>query len=316
MLIGILSILTGIGIGGTIFFCVHYYRTQHILTQYEKEYGSLAELEEKITTQQEYYSQMHTSYNLSIKDKEKRLDQLRAELCRTERTYRDVQEIQKQQLIEAVAQLNTEIQSKQLSKQQLEDEIKRSNEILGSLTDNIAKMNNAVDQTAAQLEQLQQQHKKATQRLSDEFEGRIMSFNQLDIDLTNTLEGLRSAYPILSDALATLEWTKVWQTKFQAMTTDLLKQDVCGIYRIFTIENGETHSYVGQARKIRDRWSQHIKKMLGVEKIDNNKFYSAVKPWNAHFEIIEECAEIDLNTKEHYWIEYYNAIENGYNTRG
>jgi hypothetical protein len=55
--------------------------------------------------------------------------------------------------------------------------------------------------------------------------------------------------------------------------------------------------------------------MLGVERADNSKLYNAVKPWDAHFEIVEECAESQLNIKERYWIDYYNGVEDGYNIR-
>ena len=100
------------------------------------------------------------------------------------------------------------------------------------------------------------------------------------------------------------------------MTVDIKpSDDKCGIYRIWTTENGITKSYVGQAKKIRERWSQHIKKMLGIMVSDNHKFYSFVKPYNAHFEIIEEVTENKLNEREHYWIEYYDCVANGYNTK-
>lgn len=76
--------------------------------------------------------------------------------------------------------------------------------------------------------------------------------------------------------------------------------DLCGIYRIWTKDENGERSYVGQAKKIRERWSQHIKKMLGVAAADNHKFYSNVKPYNAHFEIIEVVDESKLNEREHY----------------
>ena len=85
------------------------------------------------------------------------------------------------------------------------------------------------------------------------------------------------------------------------MTNDIKpSNDLCGIYRIWTKDESGEKSYVGQAKKIRERWSQHIKKMLGVAAADNHKFYSNVKPYNAHFEIIEIVDESKLNEREHY----------------
>lgn len=178
------------------------------------------------------------------------------------------------------------------------------------------KIEAAIETAKNELDDLKNQKAAALERLDKIDEGRIMEWNQTDKLLTDTLEQLKVSYPNLADAFAAIEWTRIWQPKFQAMTVDIKpSNDKCGIYRIWTTENGVTKSYVGQAKKIRERWSQHIKKMLGVMVSDNHKFYSFVKPYNAHFEIIEEVTESKLNEREHYWIEYYDCIASGYNTR-
>lgn len=181
--------------------------------------------------------------------------------------------------------------------------------VLTECAEKVLKMQSEISSLAAQ-------HKEATKRLTEVSLGRFMEFSVYEKELEDTLEMLKAHYPQLADNFNQIIWTKIWQPKFQAMTVDLLKQDVCGIYRIFTINNdGFQLSYVGQAKKIRERWSQHIKKMIGVDKTDNAKFYSFVKPHIAHFEIIEPCKESELNAKERYWIDYYNCIENGYNSK-
>ena len=178
------------------------------------------------------------------------------------------------------------------------------------------KIEAAIETAKNELNDLKSQKAAALERLDKVDEGRTMEWNQTDKLLTDTLEQLKVSYPNLADAFAAIEWTRIWQPKFQAMTVDIKpSDDKCGIYRIWTTENGITKSYIGQAKKIRERWSQHIKKMLGVMVSDNHKFYSFVKPYNAHFEIIEEVAENKLNEREHYWIEYYDCVANGYNTK-
>jgi len=38
---------------------------------------------------------------------------------------------------------------------------------------------------------------------------------------------------------------------------------------------------------------------------------------NFKFEIIEECSDEEVDTREIYWIDYYDTFKNGYNlTRG
>lgn len=185
------------------------------------------------------------------------------------------------------------------------------------LTSEVVAANDAISKLSATLEKLATQHREATKRQVEENEGRTMSWTIVDRELTELLEELKIKYPNLFDVFSAAEWTKIWQPKFQAMTNDISpSNDLCGIYRIWTIEpDGICKNYVGQARKIRERWSQHIKCMLGVAKSDNHKFYSAVKPYNAHFEIIETCSAEELNDKEHYWISFYNCVENGYNSK-
>ena len=246
----------------------------------------------------------------------------RDEICRTSNSFTAIQSIQQTKLAELLQSLNDEIAAKRLAELEISQTVKDKQQELAEIdatAKNVAEIlissKNELTAISVQLTSLKQQHKEATARLDDKNLGRTMSFTDDDVRLTQTLEVLKLQYPFLSDAFAKIQWSNIWQVKFQAMTNDLLKTDKQGIYRIFTINNGVQKSYVGQAKHIRERWSQHIKKMLGVERADNSKLYNAVKPWDAYFEIVEECAESQLNIKERYWIDYYNGVEDGYNIR-
>lgn len=217
---------------------------------------------------------------------------------------------------ERIKELNNELQQFEVQKSY---NSKVRNEVINEwnkLAAEFDKIEAAIETAKNELDDLKSQKAAALERLDKIDEGRTMEWNQNDKLLTDTLEQLKISYPTLADAFSAIEWTRIWQPKFQAMTVDIKpSDDKCGIYRIWTTENGITKSYVGQAKKIRERWSQHIKKMLGVMVADNHKFYSFVKPYNAHFEIIEEVVETKLNEREHYWIEYYGCVANGYNTK-
>ena len=237
------------------------------------------------------------------------------------------QQKQAQQLIKRQREILTNYQEriKELSNELRQFEVQKSynnkirSEVINEwnkLAAEFDKIEAAIETAKNELDDLKSQKAAALERLDKVDEGRTMEWNQTDKLLTETLEQLKVSYPNLADAFAAIEWTRIWQPKFQAMTVDIKpSDDKCGVYRIWTTENGITKSYVGQAKKIRERWSQHIKKMLGVMVSDNHKFYSFVKPYNAHFEIIEEVAESKLNEREHYWIEYYDCVANGYNTK-
>lgn len=97
----------------------------------------------------------------------------------------------------------------------------------------------------------------------------------------------------------------------------MAKEKVCGIYRI---ENLVTHkSYIGQSVDIYSRWYDHT--WLLDNKQHNNshlvRSWHKYGPNNFKFTIVERCNEDELNEREIYWVDYYDAYYNGYNqTKG
>lgn len=83
---------------------------------------------------------------------------------------------------------------------------------------------------------------------------------------------------------------------------------ICGIYKITNISNNQC--YIGQSINIEKRWKDHQRAL------DNYAIHKALRKYgiqNFTFEIIELCKAEELNTKEQYWIKYYNSYINGYN---
>ena len=75
--------------------------------------------------------------------------------------------------------------------------------------------------------------------------------------------------------------------------------------------------YIGQAKKIRERWREHMKCGLGIDTPANNKLYQAMKKEgidNFTFEILEECSPLLLNEKETFYINLYDSYHFGYNS--
>lgn len=92
---------------------------------------------------------------------------------------------------------------------------------------------------------------------------------------------------------------------------------ICGIYGIKNLVNEKM--YVGQAINIYKRWKDHI------DDLDEDKHYNLhlQRSWNLYgkenfdFFILEECSQEDLNQKEIFYVDKFNAYTNGYNqTRG
>ena len=66
------------------------------------------------------------------------------------------------------------------------------------------------------------------------------------------------------------------------------------------------------------RWSDHCKCGLGIDTPPGNKLYQAMQEYgldNFTFELLEECDASNLNEKERYFIELYQADTFGYNSQ-
>ena len=87
---------------------------------------------------------------------------------------------------------------------------------------------------------------------------------------------------------------------------------ICGIYKIENLINNKV--YIGQSRDIKKRWREHMREL-------NNKTHRnqhLISAWhkygfeNFSFEILEECDEEILNSREVYWMNYYNSLDKNY----
>lgn len=112
----------------------------------------------------------------------------------------------------------------------------------------------------------------------------------------------------------------IWQTYFQKELKKLWlsvlpSENVCGIYKITNIETGEM--YIGQAVDVFRRWTDHAKHGLGIDTPQGNKLYKAMRKyglWSFKWELLEATSAKLLNEKESFYIDFYNSIENGYNS--
>lgn len=86
-----------------------------------------------------------------------------------------------------------------------------------------------------------------------------------------------------------------------------------GIYKI--TNNINEKCYIGQSKDIEARWKKHIS-VYNNKTAPNYKLYRAMRKYGLasfRFEVIEECEPEELNSREIYWIQYYDSFLNGYN---
>lgn len=84
----------------------------------------------------------------------------------------------------------------------------------------------------------------------------------------------------------------------------------CGIYKITNKINNKC--YIGQSIHIEQRWKEHIQGK------GNKPLHQDIQQYgieNFSFEIIELCSSKLLDSKEKYWINYYNTDKIGYNQK-
>lgn len=130
-------------------------------------------------------------------------------------------------------------------------------------------------------------------------------------ELIGLVREIEKGYPELEKDLAKIEWSKVWLPQLQKWCGEL--SGVCGIYRLRVI--GEDNvCYVGQAKDIKERWYQHVKKMVGVDSKGGELLYE-YEPDELEWGVIEKVKEGELNERERYWIEFFGCREIGLNRK-
>ncbi len=91
------------------------------------------------------------------------------------------------------------------------------------------------------------------------------------------------------------------------------KNAICGIYEIYNIIDGKV--YIGQAVDIFKRKVSHFK-MLEEDCHYNKHLQRAFNKYGKEcfkFQILEECEEVELNSREVYNIEIFDSFYTGYN---
>ena len=115
----------------------------------------------------------------------------------------------------------------------------------------------------------------------------------------------------------------IWSTYYQKPLTQLCNNilGLTAVTGIYKITNQQTKQcYIGQAVDVATRWKQHAKCGLGIDTPAGNKLYKAMLEdglYNFSFELLEKCPKSELNEKEKFYIELYQADSYGYNgTKG
>ena len=189
-------------------------------------------------------------------------------------------------------------------------------------TQKMTKLKEEQDKTAADLNKLKKTRQEVAKAILKEAQIKQQADNyrllpsQLDLQDIHSLERIKQSLhkPRILSML-------IWQTYFQPIAKKqfpIILQDKTkmGIYRITNIKTDQF--YIGQSVDIYKRFCQHCKAGLGIDTPVGNKLYKAMQEYglqNFTFEILCECSKEQLNDKERYFIELYQADLFGYNSQ-
>lgn len=117
--------------------------------------------------------------------------------------------------------------------------------------------------------------------------------------------------------LRMLIWQSFYQKPMSQLCNNILgTSTVSGIYKI---TNQLTDAYyIGQAVDIATRWKTHAKCGLGIDTPASNKLYQNMQEYgleNFTFEVLEKCSSLELNAKEKFYIDLYQADKYGLNSK-
>ena len=185
----------------------------------------------------------------------------------------------------------------------------------------MSRLQEEMDGAAAQLQKLKDTRKAAHQALLKQQEVKENKTNYCLIPSAIELQDIYALQHVKKGLhkpriLSML----IWQTYFQPLAKEkfpIILQDKTkmGIYKITNLKTDEC--YIGQSVDIYKRWTDHCKAGLGIDAPAGNKLYKSMQEYglqNFSFELLCQCSKEELDEKEKYFIELYQADLYGYNS--
>lgn len=284
------------------------------------------------------YSKLEESNNL-IKDLELRFTSLKGEEALSEekiaaaqntinRLQQEIMDLENKhtnrlkelnELDVKIRNSNEQLESGHLHQLTIEQQLNKMKEDYNQGLQYLQDLHTQIAATNHQLVGLQEAHAAAVKVAMQENEdannmGWELPIAAKERKLISVIDELSDLYPELTSDFANIEWKRIWLPKIQDLVNREGLDGKTGIYRII-VKDKENCSYVGQAVNIKERWYQHIKKMVGVDSKGNEKLYEYT-PDQLKWQVLEEVSERkDLDDRERYWIEFFGCKEFGLNKK-
>lgn len=186
----------------------------------------------------------------------------------------------------------------------------------------LADIDKSLKEHEEKLEKIKQTYAAAIEaQLREEEMSHALDFYSLHLTPTeeSTIALIEELKPRLPEprVLCMLVWQTFYQKQLKSLCAQVLHKatTVCGIYKITDKTTGQC--YIGQGLDVAKRWADHVKAGLGIDTPAQNKLYNAMLKkgiTNFTFELLEECPKNQLNEKEKFYIDLYQAYDYGFNS--
>ena len=285
-----------------------YYKEKNKTREINEINENIKKENEKIKDENKYLNEKKDFIQKEIENKQNILDKVQQSIENSEQVSRKAFE-------NYMDALDKEYE---LKEKEYQEAIKLLDDSYGDIQN---KVNAEIDQIRADLDKISATRAAAIQaQLKEEEIQQKAEYYSLSIDDVDKREVkiLQSIENELRDPrpIRMIIWQAYYSKKANELASRVLgTEEKCGIYKITNKTN--TLCYIGQAKKIRERWRDHMKCGLGIDTPANNKLYQAMYKEgidNFTFEMLEECAAADLDEKEAFYIDLYNSYDYGYNS--
>ena len=264
--------------------------------------------EKQIAREQRHFEEAQAEHTKVIARQTSELDAMyeRNKVRRMEQLENEMraQEEKSQQLLQQkIEEYNVEIEKEKKHAEQVKEEINQN------LLDALQEASFQHVKFESLLAPLQQYEKAQQERLY--YTIQVPEEYHNDIDYLLNVVSQKVNHP---DIISKLVWAEYVKPYMDETIKRVDIKDEPGIYKITSIETNKC--YIGKSTNVKKRLQDHFKSSVGITSIADQAIHHAILEqgiWNWMIEIITYCDKDKLNELEKYYIEFFKAVEFGYN---
>ena len=287
-----------------------------LVSQFQKQSKSLVQVKDLIRSSQSEIKYINKTITEKQQEHKKILNEIEEQKKKANNFYNQEKQIVEKQLDEF----------KNISSKAAENYFDNLQEAYRAAdaahAEKLARLKEEQDSAAASLNKLKETRRAAQeallkqQEIKENKDNYRLKLNPQDLQDVSSLEQLRNTFH-KPRVISMLIWQYYYQPIAKRQFPIILHGgiDVGGIYKITNIQTEQ--AYIGQSVDIYKRWMEHCKAGLGIDTPAGNKLYQAMLSdglYNFTFELLCQCSHLELNEKEKYFIDLYQADLLGYNS--